>query len=472
MRNKQTKIVATISDRNCDVELLQTLYDSGMDVVRLNTAHQSPDDTMKIIGNTRKVSPNIALLLDTKGPEVRTAKSETDIEVEDGEELLVKFGLEPSTKETIYVSYDKFADEVLPGQPILIDDGAVTLEAIGKEGDSLKVKVVHGGEISSKKSVNAPDSALKLASITEKDKKYIQFAIDNDLDFIAHSFVRHKEDVKAVKDLLGDSKIKIIAKIENREGIDNIDEIIEAADGIMVARGDLGIEVAAEEVPIMQKEMIRKCIAAAKPVITATQMLESMMSNPRPTRAEVSDVANAILDGTDAIMLSGETAKGKFPVKAVQTMSKIAKNVERQKPNFKQYALDMKREGVRANFVKSAVQLSQNLNADSIVVISSSGKTARALGSFRGKKRIFAQSVNAQTTRQLALTYGVEATTIEHSESTDKLVKTAIDSLVDLKKLNCTDKVIILGGTPDKEDALCNLIEFNEVQTIADNCKL
>ncbi|MBQ2132227.1 MAG: pyruvate kinase, partial [Prevotella sp.] len=316
---KQTKIVCSISDFRCDVEFLRRLFFAGMNVVRMNTAHATIEGMKTVIKNVRTVSPHIGILIDTKGPEVRTTAVSNPIQYKTGD--VVKIIGRPdmeTTHDCINVSYPDFCCDVKVGDHVLFDDGALDLLVMENIGPMIVARVENDGTLGSKKSVNVPGEHIDLPALTEKDKKNILFAIEEDIDFIAHSFVRSAADVKAIQDILDEhhSDIKIISKIENQEGVDNIDEIIEASYGVMIARGDLGIEIPLERIPGIQREIIRKCVAARKPVIVATQMLHSMINNPRPTRAEVTDIANAIYMRTDAVMLSGETATGKYPVEA------------------------------------------------------------------------------------------------------------------------------------------------------------
>ena len=331
MYRKQTKIVCTIAHNRCEPDFIKSLFDAGMNVARLNTAHIEIEDAAEIVKNLRSVSDRIGILIDTKGPEVRIRDLETPLEVTTGEILSVSADQQP--ERGFCVNYDAFVKEVPVGSDLLIDDGEIHLTVEDKQDDLLLCKVTNSGEIKNRKSVNVPGVNMRMPSLTEKDARFVEWACENDIEFIAHSFVRNRDDVMAIQSILDRRKspIKIIAKIENREGIDNLEAILDAAHGIMVARGDLGIEVPAEEVPNIQKMMIRTAIRKVKPVITATQMLHSMIDNPRPTRAEVSDVANAIYDGTDALMLSGETAYGTYAVEAVQTMTNIAQKVEAEK---------------------------------------------------------------------------------------------------------------------------------------------
>ena len=326
MMLKHTKIVASISDRRCDVEFLKELFDAGMNVVRMNTAHASREGLETLIDNVRKVSNRIAILIDTKGPEVRTTPlaDGEPVEFVTGDKVKITGNPDINTsRDCIAVTYKGFVEDIPVGSSILIDDGDLGLLVEDKRDGYLCCTVQNDAVLGNCKSVNVPGVSINLPSLTEKDRQNIMFAIDKNIDYIAHSFVRNRRDVMDIRKILDEngSDIKIIAKIENQEGVDNIDEILDEADGIMIARGDLGIEVPQERIPGIQRQLIKKSILAKKPVIVATQMLHTMINNPRPTRAEVTDIANAIYYRTDALMLSGETAYGKYPVEAVRTMT-------------------------------------------------------------------------------------------------------------------------------------------------------
>lgn len=416
MMLKQTKIVASISDQRCEVDFIRQLFEAGMNVVRMNTAHASREGFEKLIANVRSVSNRIAILMDTKGPEVRTTV------LKDGEPITFLIGEsvkivgkpeQETTRECISVSYPNFVRDLAVGSDILIDDGDLALKVIGKTEDALLCEVQNEATLGSRKSVNVPGVRINLPSLTEKDRNNIMYAIEKDIDFIAHSFVRNKQDVldiRAILDKYG-SDIRIIAKIENQEGVDNIDEILEVADGIMVARGDLGIEVPQERIPGIQRWLIRKCVMARKPVIVATQMLHTMINNPRPTRAEVTDIANAIYYRTDALMLSGETAYGKYPVDAVRTMTKVAAQAEKDKLAENDIRIPLEENGtdVTAFLAKQAVKATNKLKIRAIITDSYSGRTARNLAAFRGRYPVLAICYKEKTMRQLALSYGVEA---------------------------------------------------------------
>ncbi|MFW5821466.1 MAG: pyruvate kinase [Bacteroidota bacterium] len=446
---KKTKIVATVSDLNCEPDFIKQLAKAGMNVIRLNTAHQTPEQTLKIITNTRKVSNKIALLLDTKGPEIRTSPNTDKIEVEEGE--IVRIGSVPLGKSdgnTFHVSYPGFCNETPPGTIILIDDGSIELKVLNKDENYLECEVQNPGLIKARKSINVPGVSFKLPSISEKDRDYIEFAAENGIDFIAHSFVRNKQDVLDVQEIIDNKKsnVKIIAKIENQEGVDNIDEILDYTYGIMVARGDLAIEIPYEKIPGIQKMIINKCIDRRKPVIIATQMLHSMITEPRPTRAEVSDVANAIYSKTDAIMLSGETAYGKYPVESVKTMSRIAREVEKSRGDIHETPLVRLSTGISSYLTKSAVDASINLKAKAIIADTMSGRTIRNMAGYRGRKIIYAMCYREETVRLLALSFGVYPEFIPNSNNSMEFVNTSLQKLLKKKKIKKDDTVVVVGG--------------------------
>lgn len=446
---KHTKIVATISDRKCDPKFLRELYEAGMDVVRINTAHQTPEDTLKVVKNVRAVSERLSILIDTKGPEVRTTKAPKKLVYKQGDTLKIQANPNAdSTQEVVNVNFDGFVKEVPVGSSILIDDGVISLAVIDKTPNELICRVENDGEIGSRKSINVPNVYFSLPTLSKKDLEYINFAIEHEVDFIAHSFVRSKEDVIAIRGLLDahKSSIKIIAKIENQQGVDNIDEILDYAYGVMVARGDLGIEVPAEKIPGIQKKLVQKCTDRRRPVIVATQMLHSMIKSPRPTRAEVNDVANAIYDGTDAIMLSGETAYGEYPIEAVKTMTRIAREVEANKSVFLDIAKFTEHSPISAYLAKSAVKASVRLDAKAILADSMSGRTIRDLAAYRGQKPIFAMCYDKKTMRELSLSYGVDPAFMEPRDITEEFLTIAFDRLMKLPFLSKSDTFVVLAG--------------------------
>ncbi len=449
---KRTKIVATISDRRCDVEFLQRLFDAGMNVVRLNTAHQSPSDSIKLIENVRKVSNKIAILVDTKGPEIRTTAmmSGDGFDVVAGDKLYVAgnpAGL--SSRDCLYLSYPGIVPDVHVGASILIDDGDIAMEVMSKNSDSLVCEVKNHGTIKGRKSVNIPGVCIQLPSLSEKDIEFVHFAIAQKIDFIAHSFVRKKEDLLGIQSILDDSKspIRLIAKIENQEGVDNIEEILDYAYGVMVARGDLGIEIPAEKIPVIQRRLIRKCIESKKPVIIATQMLHTMITNPRPTRAEVSDIANAMYQYTDAIMLSGETAYGEYPEESVQVMATVATEVESQlQPDIVTNFSRIKNQ-VTAVLAQSAVKATSQLPIKAVVVDTLSGRTGRYLAAYRGLIPVYAMCYKEHVMRHLALSYGVQPFFMEARLTKDEFVREAMRTLLENDKVEPDDLVLVIGGS-------------------------
>lgn len=478
MTQKKTKIVATISDMRCDVDFIQSLYNEGINVVRMNSAHMTEEGFVKVMTNVRAVSKSIGIMMDTKGPEIRTTATAS------GEKIVVKTGDKIkvigdlnflSTPEQMSVSYPSIVQDVPVGSTLLIDDGETALKVIDKTADYLLCEVQNDGTIGSRKSVNIPGVSVNLPSITAKDRRSIEIAIENGADFIAHSFVRHKQDVLDVQKILDEynSPIKIIAKIENQEGVDNIDEIFETAYGVMVARGDLGIEVPQENIPAIQRLLIRKAIEYKKPVIVATQMLHTMIENPRPTRAEVTDIANAVYYGTDAVMLSGETAYGKYPVEAVRAMAQICETTEKSKLAEKAIPVPFKDSeyDITSFLAKQAVKGVTQLGLAAIVTDSFTGRTARTIAAFRSKSPVYAICCDENVMRQLSVCYGVKAsyqestgyTTHKHKEYFVK----ALNSLLEQGLVKKEDQVAYLSGSFG-EGKGTSFLEVNGVGRVVD----
>jgi pyruvate kinase len=445
---RKTKIIATISNRSCEPEFIEGLFNAGMNVVRLNTAHMTHDDALQVINNTRKVSDKIAILIDTKGPEIRTCASDVPMTVRHGDAIRIKGDHKSkSIDDVLCVSYDNFVRDIPMGSSIMIDDGCIALAVMEKDEEFLYCYVENDGIIGEKKSINIPSVHVKLPALSEKDKAFIEFSTKNHVDFIAHSFVRNKEDVLAVQEILDKekSKIKIIAKIENSDGVDNLNEILNHAYGIMVARGDLAVEIPTERIPLIQKQIVKTCIRKRSPVIIATQMLHTMIESPRPTRAEVSDVANACIDHTDALMLSGETASGKYPEEAVRTMASIAKEVETRTSSFVDvpYAAENK---VTAYLAKAGVKASLRLNTKAILADSMTGRSIREIAAYRGDNPIFAQVYDEQVMRELALSYGVYANFIKRDECSLFPFARVVSTLLKEKRFFSDDLVTVLAG--------------------------
>lgn len=476
---KKTKIVATISDLRCSVEFLRPLIEAGVNVVRMNTAHMTKEGITEVINNTRAVSRDVAVLLDTKGPEVRTTVLEGNPEEKrtfnTGDKVVFMANPDAQTNnELINVNYINFVKDVPVGARILLDDGALEFIVDAKESDRLLTTCQNTGKLGSRKSVNVPGVRIDLPSLTEKDRNNILHSIPQKIEFIAHSFVRNRQDIYEIKEILDahNSDIKIIAKIENQEGVDNIDEIIEACDGIMIARGDLAIEVPAEKVPSIQRMIIRKCIEAKKPVIVATQMLHTMIDNPLPTRAEVSDIANAVYYRTDAVMLSGETANGKYPLEAVQTMVRVINEAEatlqmtydEEVPHSKEVST------TTAYLAKTAVKSVEKIDTRAIITDSYTGRTARYLSSFRATVPVCAICYNETVSRQLALSYGVNAH-YEGENATEKARLVAgINHFISTGVLAKDTQAAYMSGTIGVTGA-AHCLEIETVETLIERNK-
>lgn len=465
---KQTKIVCTISDQHCEQDFLRHLFFAGMNVVRMNTAHATPEGIRKIIRNTRAVTPHLALLIDTKGPEVRTTGVKEPIAYKTDEQVAISG--HPDTETThdhVCVSCTSFANDVKVGDDVLFDDGALAMKVVGKEGDTLTARVLNDGTLGAHKSVNVPGEHIDLPALSDRDKRMIRLAIDQDIDFIAHSFVRSAKDVHAVQRILDayHSDIKIISKIENQEGVDNIDEIIDASYGIMIARGDLGIEVPIEQIPGIQRRIIEKSIRKYKPVIVATQMLHTMINNPRPTRAEVTDIANAVFSHTDALMLSGETANGKYPLEAVQTMARVAEQAEQDAHREGYLKVPLADINQREFLSKSAIEATEYLGVKGIITDSGTGETARTLASFRGPNPVLAICYKEKLQRWLNLSYGIIAIHQQQHVTAQYMFTAALRMLRQKGFIGEEDKIAYLSGSLGKGNGT-TFLEINQVKEV------
>lgn len=471
---RKTKIVCTIGPSSESLENIKKLILAGMNVARLNFSHGDFEEHGGRIKNIRQASEelgkSVAILLDTKGPEIRTGKlKEEPIELEQDEFITLTTEEILGDKDRLSVTYSDLPGDVEVGSTILIDDGLIGLSVVEIQGTEIKCRIVNGGTIKSKKGVNVPGVNISLPGITEKDANDIKFGIESGVDFIAASFVRKAGDVLEIRQLLEKNNathIQIISKIENQQGIDNLDEILEVSDGLMVARGDLGVEIPAEDVPLAQKRMIEKCNIAGKPVITATQMLDSMQRNPRPTRAEASDVANAIFDGTDAIMLSGETAAGKYPVESVETMSRIAEKAESA---LEYREIFLKQSNAQQTTVTEAISQAVansalELNAKAIITSTETGYTARMVSKYRPKAPIIAVTTEDQTLRRLALNWGVTPVKGTLAASTDEMFDYAMKGGLDSGLVKEGDLVVITAGVPLGRSGSTNLIKIGQVR--------
>jgi len=471
---KKTKIVSTIGPASEEPETLKQLIDEGVNVARLNFSHGDHEEHLERIKNIREAAKNagkhIGLMLDTKGPEIRTHNMKNgSIQLTKGNTVRVSMKEVEGTEEKFSITYDELINDVTPGSKILLDDGLIELQVtdVDHDNDEIVTTALNSGELKNKKGVNVPGVSVKLPGITEKDRDDIIFGLENGIDYIAASFIRRASDVLEITELLekyDSMHVQIIPKIENQEGVDNLEEIVKVSDGLMVARGDLGVEIPAEEVPVVQKEMIRHLNSVGKPVITATQMLDSMEENPRPTRAEASDVANAIFDGTDAIMLSGETAAGNYPVEAVRTMSNIAIRTETALQNQDVYALRQYDQMDLTESIGQAVgHTAKNLNINTIVAATESGHTARMISKFRPKATILAVTFSEQTARGLALQWGVIPTVTEKPSSTDDMFNLATQKSVEKGYVTEGDLIIITAGVPVGEQGTTNVMKIQMI---------
>ncbi|SHJ54591.1 pyruvate kinase [Desulfofundulus thermosubterraneus] len=472
---RRTKIICTIGPACEKVETLMEMMRAGMNIARLNFSHGTHEEHARRIANIReaagRVGKNIAILLDTKGPEIRLGYLEKEpVVLKAGQRVVLTTENIKGTPERLPITYAGLPRDVAPGNTVLIADGLIELRVINSNGHEVECEVVHGGELTSQKGVNLPGVPVNLPAITEQDIRDIKFGIEQELDFIAASFIRRASDVLAIRCILEEhgADMDIIAKIESKEGVENLDEIIKVADGIMVARGDLGVGLPVEEVPLIQKTIIEKCNLAGKPVITATQMLESMIHNPRPTRAEASDVANAILDGTDAIMLSGETAAGHYPVEAVKTMARIASRVERALP----YEEILQRRGrALARTVTDAIShatctTAQDLGAAAIITSTETGYTAKMVSKYRPRAPIIAVTPVARVLRKLALVWGVQPLLVGRTRDTDSMIASAIEASLAADLIKPGDLVIITAGVPVGVHGTTNLLKVHTVGDI------
>ncbi|WP_163538129.1 pyruvate kinase [Gracilibacillus sp. YIM 98692] len=472
---RRTKIVCTIGPASESIEKLEELIKAGMNVARLNFSHGDFDEHGARIENIRKAAKKlgktVAILLDTKGPEIRTGTlKDGQAYIEKGNTVYVSMDDIEGSEERISVTYPELINDVEVGAKLLLDDGLIALEVteVLKEQNELKTVALNTGLLKNKKGVNVPNVSVNLPGITDKDAADINFGIDQGVDFIAASFVRRASDVLEIRGLLEENEathIQVIPKIENQEGVDNLDSILQVSDGLMVARGDLGVEIPPEDVPLVQKAMIEKCNNVGKPVITATQMLDSMQRNPRPTRAEASDVANAIFDGTDAIMLSGETAAGDYPIEAVETMSNIAKKAEtgidhKNVLDLRSKATDMT---ITDAISQSVNHSAMNLNVDAILTPTVSGFTARMISKYRPEAPIIAVTFQEQVSRRLALVWGVETISGTLLHTTDDVLEEAIERGLQSNCFKRGDRVIITAGVPVGESGTTNLLKVHVI---------
>ncbi|MBS7219376.1 MAG: pyruvate kinase [Oscillospiraceae bacterium] len=469
MMLRKTKIICTLGPAVDNEDMIRALIRTGMNAARFNFSHGSHEEHLNRLNLLKSVRDSmgrpVASILDTKGPEIRIRSFETKtISLEAGDLFTLTTREVQGNGSLVSVTYPELHKEVSVGQEILIDDGLVALKVKELDGQDIHCTVENGGTLSANKSINIPGVHIHLPALTEKDVSDIKFGVENDFDFIAASFVRRAADVQAVREVLerfGGQNVRIIAKIENQEGVDNIDEILEAADGIMVARGDLGVEIPAAKVPILQKQIIRKGLQAGKPVITATQMLDSMMRNPRPTRAEVSDVANAVFDGTSCVMLSGETAGGKYPLEALTAMVSIVEEAEQSIHYWRQFE---KRRVIPTSNINDAIThtcclTAKDLEAKAILAATNSGRTARMICRFRPACPVAALTMHEKVRRQLAICWGVIPFLTGEVTSTDRIFSLSAEVALKERLVQNGDTVVITAGVPLGKSGSTNLIK-------------
>ena len=472
---KKTKIVCTIGPASRDADTMREMLEAGMNVARLNFSHGTHEEHRKTIETFRRVRDEqdrpAAILLDTKGPEIRLGDFENGSEIlEEGDEFTLTSEKCPGTKERVSTTYKALPSQVSLGTSILIDDGRVRLRVAGTTEDEVRCIVVNGGKVSNRKGVNIPNQSLDLEYISEADRQDILFGIEMDVDYVAASFVRSGADVKVLRSLLnenGGDRIKIISKIENTEGIENFKEILALSDGIMIARGDMGVEVDFEKLPGIQKKFIKECCKAGKTVITATQMLESMTHSPAPTRAEITDVANAVFDGTSAVMLSGESAAGDYPVETVKAMAKIVSQADEDAEEVNQYKfleVETNDRDVSNAMGHAACTTAHDIKASAIVAITTSGYTAEMMAKYKPVEPIIAATPDSKTYHQQALTRGVYPVLTQRSSNWNDLMEKAIEGAERMKFVKKGDCIVLSAGMPLQVPGTTNLIRVKTIE--------
>lgn len=475
MRHERShaKIIATIGPASAPKEVLEQMIHEGIDVVRLNFSHGNYDDHLQVINTVlelnKKLNSHVALLADLQGPKLRVGEVEKDTILEEGKEFYLTSHKCVGNAEEAYLSYEPLAKDVKIGESILIDDGKLHLEVIESNGtDRVRTKVIAGGPLSSRKGVNLPHTKVSMPSLTEKDKNDAIFALKHNVDWIALSFVRRTEDILDLKKLINGSgeHAYVIAKIEKPEALEDIDDIIMESDCIMVARGDLGVEIDFDKVPLIQKSIVKKCISLSKPVIIATQMMESMIVNPIPTRAETNDVANAVLDGADTLMLSGETSVGKYPVTTIRNMQKIIDSTEfRGFHFFRKHIPKVHNTNFQADSVcYNAVVMAEQTEASSIICLTHSGYTAIRISSHRPRANIFTFTMNSELLRQLSLVWGVRAYYFEEFNDINEYIDYSIEFLLSQNFIKKGDLVVHVGSIPIKERGTTNMLKLSKIE--------
>lgn len=478
--HKQTKIVCTVGPASADDEILKQMIKAGMNVARLNFSHGTHEYHTGNIERIRRVSEElghpIAILQDLQGPKIRVGVlPDEGVKLESGEEVTFTADENDFEKKKFMITYPMLAQDVKPGERILIDDGLLSAEVVRVEGKNVICVVVDGGILTSKKGVNFPDSSLTISAMSDKDREDVVFGVSIGVDWIALSFVRSAKEILDLRYLIkseevkqfgkeSEQPIKIIAKIEKREAVDNIQEILEVVDGIMVARGDLGVEMPAEEVPLIQKKLIERCLKSSKPVIVATQMLDSMIRNPRPTRAEVSDIANAVIDHTDAVMLSGETANGKFPIESVKTMAKVVHQTEVSKYDFLPLKQDIMGENTEEAVAEVANILARRIKARLILVASLTGDAGKIVSRHRTELPIYVSTTTDRVMRQMNLSWGVIPFVLPECSTVEELIERSVAELKARHAVKEDEKIIVVTGEPVGHTGGVNLVEIRDVK--------
>ena len=470
----KAKMIATFGPAIASEDIFLDIVRAGVDVIRFNFSHGSYDDHKKGFDMVKRINKefdlNIAILADMQGPKIRLGMIDGTVHLKPNSTITITDKESISSKDCLYISYDKLYEEMKPRERILINDGRIELIVLKIEGDLITARVIHGGALTSRKGVNLPDTELKTPALTPKDKKDLNFALEQEANWIALSFVRSARDVEEMSTIIGDrrSYTKIVAKVEKPEAVKNIDGIIEATDAIMIARGDLGVEIPQEHVPLVQKSIIKKCILAAKPVIVATQMMESMIDSPVATRAEINDVANAVIDGADAVMLSGETSVGSYPVRVIQTMQRILSNVEKSDLIYdKQLVANPKSETYISDAIcYNACKISKEVGAKAIVGMTKSGYTAFMISSYRPKAQIFIFTDNAKLLPTLNLFWGVRAFYYKGFEGTDETINDVIEILKVNKHLKKGELVVNTASMPLNQYGRTNTVKVSRVKDL------
>ena len=461
--DRKTKIIATVGPSLASKEKIHSAINSGVNVFRINFSHGTLDEHKQFIDWARSSKNQVAIMQDIQGPKIRTGQVNKNTILQKSQEINLTNKEVESSDEIIFINYKNLYEDISVNDRVFIDDGQIILKITEKQKNKLKALILIGGELRDNQGVAFPDSKLSVPAITEQDIEHLKFGTEQDVDFVAVSFVRNSDDIQAVREIIP-KDIKIIAKIELKTALENIDEILNVSDGVMVARGDLGVQLPIEKVPFVQKQILDAANRKGKISITATEMLQSMKSSYRPTRAEVTDITNAILEGSDAVMLSAETSIGDHPNRVIEVMSNICKEVDSRNDTSSLLSKeDSKEDSFTTTLARAAVQIADDIDARAIVAFTETGKTPLLISNFRPKAEIITFSTKDKTLKQLNLLWGVEQFPIEKKETFSEMLKSANDFLVKEKKYNKGDKVIVVAGTPPNVEAATNLIRVHNL---------